>query len=58
MTREAELKEKVKDRRVKCIYCNKPIHISKFGGMNKRGMFCNDTLCLIKLIRENEEVAE
>ena len=41
--------------RVKCIYCGKPIHISKFGGVKKEGLFCNETLCLIQLIREEEE---
>ena len=41
--------------RVKCIYCGEEIHISKFAGMNKKGLFCNNILCLIQLIRENEE---
>jgi len=41
--------------RVKCIYCGEEIHISKFAGMNKKGLFCNNILCLIQLIRESEE---
>jgi len=45
---------KQKKRRVKCIYCHKPIHIDKFAGIQKKGLFCNDMLCLIKLIREDE----
>ena len=43
------------ETRVKCIYCGKPIHISKFGGVKKEGLFCNETLCIIQLIREEEE---
>ena len=41
--------------RVKCIYCNEPIHIDKFGGIKKEGLFCNNILCLIKLIEENKK---
>ena len=52
MTKEKELK---KDKRIKCIYCGNPIHIDKFGGMNKKGMFCNSIFCLIKLIEETEK---
>ena len=43
------------NRKVKCIYCNNPIYIDKFGGINKKGMFCNNILCLIKLIEESEK---
>ena len=45
----------MKSKRVKCIYCKRDIHIDKFAGINKKGLFCNRTLCLIKVIRENEE---
>lgn len=44
------------DGMVKCIYCKKPILIDRFGGIKKEGLFCNDTLCLIELIKEQEEV--
>jgi hypothetical protein len=43
-----------KGERVKCIYCGKDIHISKFGGINKKGLFCNESFCLLELIKENE----
>ncbi len=47
-------KEEVK---VKCIYCKKPIHIDKFAGVNKEGIFCNGVTCLIELSKtlDNEE---
>ena len=41
--------------RVKCIYCGKPIHISKFGGIKKEGLFCNELLCITQLIKEEED---
>lgn len=43
-------------KRVKCIYCGKDIHISKFAGVNKKGLFCSNTLCSLQMIRENEEL--
>ncbi|GAH03862.1 unnamed protein product [marine sediment metagenome] len=48
-------KPKKEGKRVKCIYCKKPIHIDKFGGIKKEGLFCNDFFCMLKLIREEEE---
>lgn len=44
-----------KPKKVRCIYCDKPIHISKFGGMNKKGMFCNRYFCMLKLIEDEEK---
>lgn len=41
--------------RVKCIYCDKPIHIDFFAGICKKGMFCKSTSCLIKLTKEMEQ---
>ncbi len=52
---EDKTDKEIKGKRVKCIYCGEDIHIDKFAGMNKKGLFCNRTLCLIKVIRENEE---
>ena len=43
------------DRRVKCIYCKQPIHVDRFGGIKKEGLFCNSVPCLSDLIREQEE---
>ena len=40
------------NKKIKCIYCNKPIHIGKLGGVSKSGWFCNDTFCLMKLAKE------
>lgn len=40
------------DIKVKCIYCKKPIHINRFGGITQKGLFCNNTLCLINLIND------
>ena len=51
----SEADVKAKQTRVKCIYCHQPIHISKFGGIKKDGLFCNEFLCLLALIREREE---
>ena len=46
--------EIVEDRKVKCIYCKQPIHIDRFGGIKQEGLFCNNTVCLCALIREQE----
>ena len=43
------------DNGVKCVYCKQPIHIDKFGGIKKEGLFCNSIPCLNALIREQEE---
>ncbi len=43
---------KEEDKKVKCIYCKKPIHINKFAGVNKEGMFCNGVTCLIELSKK------
>ena len=53
--KKMEKKEEKQDRRVKCIYCNQPIHISKFAGISDKGMFCDNILCLIAFVREEEE---
>lgn len=47
--------EEWKDRCVKCIYCNKPIHTSNFAGIKKEGLFCDNICCLMRLIKEQEE---
>ena len=46
---------KNEEKRVKCIYCKQPIHVSKFGGIKKEGLFCNETLCIMQLIIEHED---
>jgi len=42
----------MKDKRIKCIYCEQPIHIDNFAGVNKKGMFCGKLDCLMKLSKE------
>jgi len=49
------LRKVTQGERVKCIYCKKDIHLSKFGGIKKEGLFCNDFFCLLELIKENEK---
>ena len=44
------------DRRVKCIYCKKPIHIDNFAGVVKKGFICKDITCLMELAEELEDV--
>lgn len=50
-------KEKIdkKDRRIRCIYCNQPIHIDNFAGITKKGMLCGKTECLMELAKEIQE---
>ncbi|KKN57989.1 hypothetical protein LCGC14_0556470 [marine sediment metagenome] len=52
---EKELKQVKSGERVKCIYCGEDIHISKFAGVSKKGLFCNSFFCLLELIKENEQ---
>ena len=36
-----ELKtDKQKYRRIRCIYCDKPIHINNWAGVTKKGFIC------------------
>jgi len=42
-------------KKVKCIYCHEPIPIKDFGGITKRGMFCNNYFCIKELSQEMEE---
>jgi len=44
-----------KQKRVRCIYCDKPIHIDKFGGIKRDGLFCNRLSCMLKLIEDDEK---
>jgi len=46
------INENKKPKKVKCIYCKKPIHISKWAGVNKKGFVCDDVECLKKLAKE------
>lgn len=45
-------------KRVKCIYCENYMHINKFGGIKQEGLFCNNILCLIKLIEDDKKYKE
>jgi len=49
------LRKVTQGERIKCIYCKKDIHINKFGGIKKEGLFCNNFFCLLELIKENEK---
>ncbi len=42
----------MKDKRIKCIYCKKPIHIDNFAGITKEGMICGKTECLMELAKK------
>ena len=44
-----------KNKKVLCVYCKNPIHISKWAGVNKKGMFCDNMFCLTKLIKEGDK---
>lgn len=46
------MKKNIKDKRIKCIYCNQPIHIDNFAGVTKKGMICGKIKCLMKLAKE------
>lgn len=49
----SDTKEKKKEKRVKCYFCKKWIHIDRFGGVfNPKGkpeMFCDRLPCIMKL---------
>ena len=43
---------KQKDKRIKCIYCNNPIHIDDWAGISKKGFICKNFFCLMQLAKE------
>jgi hypothetical protein len=45
----------VQPKRVKCVMCGNDIHIGKWAGILKEGFICNDTFCLIKLVKQSKE---
>jgi len=47
--------DKQKDSRVRCAYCDKPIHIDNWAGITKKGFICGNSVCLMKLAQEMEE---
>ena len=49
-----ETTKTAKGKRVLCIYCKKPIHIDAFAGVSKKGMFCNNSICLMELAKESK----
>ena len=56
----AEIEHKVrqahmKDKRVRCVYCDKPIHSDNWAGATSKGLICGDSVCLMKLAQEMEE---
>jgi len=38
-----------KEKKVKCVFCNQPIHIDDFVGIVKEGLICGKPACLAKL---------
>ena len=46
---------KKQDKRIKCIYCNKPIHIDNWAGVTKKGFVCANSNCLLALSIELED---
>jgi hypothetical protein len=54
MSRKSLKTDKQKDRRIKCIYCDKPIHIDNFAGVCKKGFICGNSVCLMKLAQEQQ----
>ena len=47
-------KDKKMTRRVRCHFCNKPIHISKFAGIfsvnGDSALICNNFVCLVEYV--------
>lgn len=41
----------IKKEHVLCRFCNKPIHIDDLGGIDKKGFFHSDIICLIGLAK-------
>ena len=39
-----------------CCFCKEPVHIDKFGGICKMGVFCNKTKCLTELKFYQEKI--
>jgi len=46
--------DKQEDRRVRCMYCDKPIHISNLGGFTNNGFICGNSFCLMRLAHKND----
>ncbi|MHA2019029.1 MAG: hypothetical protein ACTSXY_12245 [Promethearchaeota archaeon] len=55
MARKSLKIDKQKNKRVRCIYCDKPIHIDNFAGVCKKGFICGNSVCLMKLAQEMED---
>ena len=55
MARKSLKTNKQKDKRVRCAYCDKPIHIDNFAGVAKKGFICGNSVCLMKLAQEMED---
>jgi len=47
--------DKQEDRRVRCMYCNKPIHINNLGRFTNNGFICGNSVCLMRLAHKKEE---
>ncbi len=44
-----------KEERIKCVFCKRPIHIDKWGGVIKEGFFCTNIFCLLDLVNKLEK---
>ena len=40
------------EKRIRCCYCNNPIHVDNFAGITKKGFICGNISCLMELARE------
>jgi len=44
----------MKEKRVLCYVCKKPIHIDDWAGVCKKGMFHKQLSCLLEVVKEIE----
>lgn len=43
-----EDKKKQKDKKIRCMYCNRPITVYNFVAVCKNGFLCNSSVCLVQ----------
>ena len=42
----------IKEEHIKCVACGKPIHISEWAGVTKKGFYHSNAFCLMELAKE------
>lgn len=40
---------------VKCVSCKKPIHIDELAGITKEGMYHDNAVCLLDLVKKQKK---